>query len=69
MQLLSSGCRHLLDRYLALTRIGYTVDPVLVLASDPAAWGKDVVTCGYPLPVSTRNPDTCWMRSGGPAPA
>lgn len=43
---------------LALARVGYTVDPVLVLASDPAAWGEDVVTCGYPLPVNTRNPDT-----------
>ena len=43
---------------LALARVGYTVDPVLVLASDPAAWGEDVVACGYPLPVNTRNPDT-----------
>jgi len=43
---------------LALARIGYRVDPVLALASDPAAWGEDVVACGYPLPVNTHNPDT-----------
>jgi hypothetical protein len=43
---------------LALARINYTVDPVLALANDPAAWGEDVVACGYPLPVNTRNTDT-----------
>jgi len=25
---------------------------------DPAAWGEDVVACGYPLPVNTRDPDS-----------
>lgn len=45
-------------RDLALARVGYTADPVLVLASDPAAWGEDVVACGYPLPVNTRDPDS-----------
>jgi len=37
-------------RDLALARVGYTADPVLALASDPAAWGEDVVACGYRLP-------------------
>jgi Trypsin-like peptidase domain len=45
-------------RDLALARVGFTVDPVLALADDPAAWGADVVACGYPLPVNTRDPDT-----------
>lgn len=43
---------------LALARLGFAVDPVLTLAEDPAAWGEDVVACGYPLPVNTRNPET-----------
>ena len=43
---------------LALARVAYTVDPVLVLAGDPAAWGEDVVACGNPLPVNTRNLET-----------
>jgi Trypsin-like peptidase domain len=43
---------------LALARISYTLDPVLSLASDPAAWGEDVVACGYPLPLNSRDPDT-----------
>ena len=42
---------------LALARVSYTVDPVLVLASDPAAWGEDIVTSVSPA-VNTRNPDT-----------
>ena len=43
---------------LALAVVNYTVDPVLTLADNPPAWGEDVVTCGYPLPFNTRNPDT-----------
>jgi hypothetical protein len=43
---------------LALARVGYSVAPVLALANDPAAWGEDIVACGYPLPVNSRNTDT-----------
>jgi Trypsin-like peptidase domain len=43
---------------LALARVGFGVDPVLTLAEDPAAWGEDVVACGYPLPVNTRGPES-----------
>jgi hypothetical protein len=43
---------------LALARVDFTVEPVLTLAENPAAWGTDVVACGYPLPVNTRDPDT-----------
>jgi hypothetical protein len=43
---------------LALARVDYSIDPVLALAEEPAAWGEDVVASGYPLPVNTRDPDT-----------
>jgi hypothetical protein len=43
---------------LALARVDYRVEPVLPLASDPAAWGEDVIACGYPLPLNTRDPDS-----------
>jgi hypothetical protein len=43
---------------LALARVNFSVDPVLTLADDPAAWGEDVVSCGYPLPLNTHDPDT-----------
>ena len=40
---------------LALARIGYTVPTRLMLASDPPGWGDDVMACGYPLPLNTRD--------------
>lgn len=43
------------DFDLALGRIGIKVDPRLTLASDPLRWGEDVVSCGYPLPLTTGN--------------
>lgn len=43
---------------LAPTRVDYTIDPMLALAEEPAAWGEDVVASGYPLPLNTRDPDT-----------
>lgn len=42
---------------LAIARVGFTVDPVLPLATTPAAWGEDVVSCGYPLPLNSVDPD------------
>ena len=43
------------DFDLAIGRIGIRVDPRLTLASDPLRWGEDVVSCGYPLPLTTGN--------------
>jgi len=38
---------------LAIARIGFCVPMTLNLASDPAAWGEDVIACGYPMPLNT----------------
>jgi Trypsin-like peptidase domain len=44
------------ERDLALARIGFTVEPRLTLAEEPAAWGEDVVASGYPLPQGVSDP-------------
>lgn len=43
---------------LALATIGYTVATRLTLASQPPGWGEDVMACGYPLPLNTRDAAT-----------
>lgn len=43
---------------LALARVGFNVAPRLRLADRPLAWGEDVVTSGYPLPINTVDPNT-----------
>lgn len=43
---------------LALARVDYTVPTRLALASQPPGWGQDVMACGYPLPLNTRDAAT-----------
>jgi hypothetical protein len=43
---------------LAIARVNYSIDPVITLAQEPAAWGENVVACGYPLPTDGSSPDT-----------
>jgi hypothetical protein len=43
---------------LALARIGFSVPMTLKLASEPAAWGEDVIACGYPMPLNTMDVKT-----------
>lgn len=43
---------------LALASVDYTAPTRLALASQPPGWGEDVMACGYPLPLSTRDPAT-----------
>jgi len=50
------------ERDLALARIGIAVEPRLTLAERPAAWGEDVVACGYPLPRGVSDPFYRTMR-------
>ena len=50
------------ERDLALARIGIAVEPRLTLAEKPAAWGEDVVACGYPLPRGVNDPFYRTMR-------
>jgi hypothetical protein len=50
------------ERDLALARIGIAVEPKLTLAEKPAAWGEDVVACGYPLPRGVNDPFYRTMR-------
>ncbi len=50
------------ERDLALARIGFTIEPRLRLAEEPAAWGEDVVASGYPLPQGVSDPFHPTMR-------
>ena len=43
---------------LALARIEATVSIGLHLAAGPAGWGDDVMACGYPLPLNTKDVET-----------
>jgi hypothetical protein len=50
------------ERDLALARIGIAVEPRLTLAEEPAAWGEDVIACGYPLPRGVSDGPSPRMR-------